>query len=150
MGPPWRCWLFDERAYEFGGAVNGNAVEFHHVQKIVIASYDAIGFSRHRERKELVVFRVAASDDVFRDDDLFRKSSVSFDIIDALIQRNIFKHVKQLGNRIVGNQRNAVRCYVIKSLLEFRARAYRETDKNIGVDNDPHQQSFFKDLNRSL
>lgn len=114
-----RC-LLDEQTHELGRTVNRNAVEFDHVQEIMIASQDAVRSSRQREGQELVVLRIATSDDMLGDNNLLRKSGVPFDVIDALIQRDIFSEsyatldVEQLGKGILGNEKDYLRRDVVK------------------------------------
>ena len=114
-----RC-LLDEQTHELGRTVNWNAVEFDHVQEIMIASQDAVRSSRHSEGQELVVLRVATSDDTLGDNNLFRNAGVPFDVIDALIQRDKFseslatQHVEQLGKGVLGNEKDSLRSDVIK------------------------------------
>jgi len=52
---------------------------------------------------------------------------------------------KERGNCIIGNQGNALSRQKIEHLLKIFVRTDGETDKNIGINNNPYHKSSFND-----
>lgn len=59
------------------------------------------------------------------------------------------QNFEQFGDCLVGDQVYAMGGDVVENPLEGSVRSYRETDRDVGVDNDPNQRSFRNDPNRS-